>query len=409
MLSTRRGKGKLINSNNPLYKTNKTIIMLPFCIILMNIKLFEVGPAIKPAHFIVGIIILNAILKKFKVNNLIVSLFYILVPLLSLSNIMSLKEFVQTFAIYIMSCFLLLISLQYYKDIDKASLKKMFIIFFRAFNLTVIYGIIQFLLANIFKNTSLYNNLGVFQYHPHYDNRLYGFYRAASIYIEPSVFAWVCTTVFVILYYLRNNEIIKKEEYIFTEIMCISGVIVAISASGFLGSILIFLSILLTKNRSKEVVTLIVAILALSMILIFTYPEFFDFLRLDEIMHKGTSGYGRFGQPLLAMMETIKMYPLTGRGLGQIGVYNPELQYNIAIHNSLFGVFITFGMSALLYIIPIMYNTYKYILNDKNTLTLFVNIFYVFITTGSFLSLEIPVIYCLIVLAISYQQNNEII
>lgn len=401
------GGRKLINSSDNLNKYNNTIILLPFCIILLNIQLFDVGAAVKPAHIIVILIILSAIYNNFKINKPKILLIYIFVPLLGLSNIISLYEFIKTYVVYILSSILIMVGLQYYKNIDKAILKKMFTVFFRAFNITAAYGIVQFLSANIFKNLSLYNNLGSFQFHPHLDNSLFGLYRATSIYIEPSVFAWVCTTVFVILYYLRNCEILKKEEYIFTGAMCVSGIAAAISSSGFLGSIAIGISIIFTKKRNKINSALLISILAFSIIVLIFKPSLLRFLRLEEIMRENTSGYKRLVEPLFAMAETMKMYPLAGRGLGQIGVQNSDLIYNIGIHNSFYGIFITFGMSAFIYIIPIAYKIYSYIKNDKTALPLFVNILYVFSATGSFLSLEIPVIYCLCVLAISYKNNYD--
>jgi Ca2+/Na+ antiporter len=107
------------------------------------------------------------------------------------------------------------------------------------------------------------------------------------------------------------------------------------------------------------------------------------------------------------MIEAIKVYPVFGRGLGQIGVYDRKLVYNILIHNSFFGVFIIFGISALAYIIPILTSFYRAIKRDKMVLILVADLFFVFIATGSFLSLEMPLIYCIFLMAVNYKQKYK--
>lgn len=386
---------------------NKLIILLPFGLLLINIKFFDIfGASIKPIHFIVLLIIIYSLTKKFKTKNFLLAIVYLLIPFLALGNVISLSSFLSTYLIYFMAVLLTFFGINLYTNSSYENLRRMFILLFRFFNFTAIYGICQYVLANYFQNYSLYNNLGSLQFHPHYPNELFGISRATSIYIEPSVYAWISTTVFVIFYYL-GKKILEKREYYLTGLMCLISVFITHSSAGYLGFISIIFAILLVKRRTKIVVFSQIFTLFFMILLVLSNTGIFKYLRLGEIFREDTSGYARITEPFYAMIESLEFYLLSGRGLGQIGVYDSNLIYNIYIHNSLLGIFITFGLLAFVYLIPIIKNFYRYIKFDQETLPLFINLVFIFITTGSFLSLELPVIFFLMVLAISCKNNSE--
>lgn len=379
--------------------------IFPLGLILINIKLFNIGDAaFKPIHVIVITTIILGISRGINLKRFIIMLIYAIIPWFSIINVVSFSDFVSTYLIYLMSLMLIFIGISPALITDANVIQKMFKILFRTFNFSAIYGIIQFLLANIFGNFNLYNNLGRFQFHPHYYNRIFGIDRATSIYIEPSVFAWVAVTILVLALYLMNTPIMGKKELKHTVILATTSVLISFSASGFVSYFLVIL--LYTFNKKSNYKTILfswILVSALLLIIIFQ-PTQLRYLRLTEISRPNTSGYARIIEPFYAMREVFANYPLTGRGLGQIGVYDLNLTYNVYINNSLYGIVITFGILTILYAVPIGISFYRFIKQDKLTLILFANLVLIFISTGSFLSLEMPLIYCLYLFAIRYKK-----
>lgn len=213
----------------------KILLLIPFGLILINIKFFDFfSTAIKPIHFIVVLIIINALCSRIDIKNAVILWVYLLIPLLAFNNIISFKEFMFTYAIYILSLLLVLIGIKPFLKVDEQYQKKMFAILFKMFNISAIYGLIQFILANVFDDFRLYNNLGTFQYHMHLDNEIFGIIRATSIYIEPSVFSWIATTVLVLLLYLRKACILKPKAYKLTVLLCIVSIFISFSAAGLI-------------------------------------------------------------------------------------------------------------------------------------------------------------------------------
>lgn len=384
--------------------TKIVLSLMPFGLILINIKLFNIGEAaFKPIHIIVLITIVIGLNKGVSYKRLLMLLFYSIVPMLALNNIVSYPAFLSTYLIYLMSLMLLFLGMPPLLKSNKLGIKKIFILLFRVFNFTALYGILQFVLANFFDDYRLYNNLGRFQFHPHLDNQIFGIIRATSIYIEPSVFAWIATTVLVLAFYLRKTDTISNKETNITIGLSIISVLIAFSSAGLITLITLVILLTFLVKRSYLVLILRWGLIITTFLIVLTQPEMINYLRLSEIGRQNTSGYIRIIEPFYAMKEVLIKYTLFGRGLGQIGVFDQNLQYNRNIHNSLYGSVITFGICSLLYFIPISLKFINYVKQDKHTIILFANLFFVFLSTGSFLSLEMPLIFCLCQFAIKYK------
>jgi len=386
--------------------TKIVLSLMPFGLILINIKLFNIGEAaFKPIHIIVLITIVVGLTKGVSYKRLLILLFYSMVPMLALNNIVSYPAFLSTYLIYLMSLMLLFLGMPSLLKSNKLDIQKVFILLFRAFNFTALYGILQFVLANFFDDYRLYNNLGRFQFHPHLDNQIFGIIRATSIYIEPSVFAWIATTVLVLVVFLYDHKILSENEKKITVSLCLLSLLIAFSAAGFVS--LIFILMIYNANAKLSYHSILInGLILLSLILILVIePGLIKYLRLSEITRQNTSGYIRIVEPFYAMKDVMSNYPLFGRGLGQIGVFDQNLQYNMNIHNSLYGSIITFGVMSAAYYIPILFKFSKIIKQNKKSVLLIINLLFIFLTTGSFLSLELPLIYCLYIFAIKYKND----
>lgn len=384
--------------------TKIVLSLMPFGLILINIKLFNIGEAaFKPIHIIVLITIVVGLTKGVSYKRLLIMFFYSVVPMLALYIIVSYPAFFSTYLIYLMSLMLLFLGMPSLLKSNKVGIQKVFILLFRAFNFTAVYGILQFVLANFFDDYSLYNNLGRFQFHPHLDNQIFGIIRATSIYIEPSVFAWIATTVLVLAFYLRETDTISNKETKITMGLSIISVLIAFSSAGLITLIVSIILLTFLVKRSYLVLMLRWGLVITTFLIVLTQSEMINYLRLNEIGRQNTSSYIRLIEPFYAMKEVLVKYTLFGRGIGQIGVFDQNLKYNMNIHNSLYGAVITFGISSLLYFIPISLKFINYVKRDKHTIILFVNLFFIFLSTGSFLALEMPLIHCLCQFAIQYK------
>jgi hypothetical protein len=394
-------------SASPSVARTAPIMLLPLGVILMNVKLFDVaGRSIQPIHVIVVLLVIAALGGRIRKSSLLQMAFYCLLPLCGVIEVSSKADFASSYAVYVLSCALIFIGIRPFLHGERKGLQRVYVLLFRMFNVTAAFGIVQFVHANAFHSRALYNILGRFQHHPHYPNELFGFHRATSVYIEPSVFAWVCTTVFVINTYLRHRRVLDDREYYLTLTLSVLGTLLTLSASGYIGFTLVLLCMLLV--RGKRDTPVLVSLLATTALLLIVFvPSMLSWLRISTILVPGSSGYNRLVQPYQAMMETLRVSPVFGRGIGQIGVVDPRYVHNYPIHNSAYGIVVAFGLSALAYVVPVIRRMIIYIRSDLQSIPLFANLFYVFVTTGSFLSLELPVLYSLSTIAIALKTADE--
>ena len=387
---------------------NKFLLkLLILSIYLINIKLFMIGSvAFKPIHIFGFIFFLIFIIRKQTIKNVIIFIIILIVVLFGYFNALDKVEFWKSLVILTLSLALLLFGPNIISGIRNEIKLKFFKFIFRSYIYVVLYGLIQFGTKNFFGLDLFYNNLGKFQFHPHYQNDLFGFSRATSIFYDPSVYAWVTNLIITLLIIFKDKIGINRSLF-FKYLTCFFlGLISSLSSSGFVAFFLIIIVYYFIKYRKKNVYLVILSPLFLVGIWLL-----FPYLRLSEITSENTSGYARIVFPLLNLIEVFNTYPIFGRGIGQFGVEDPSLLYDGVIHNSIYGFFISFGISALLLFFICLKRFYSHISSDPIWLLLWLNLLLIFTTTGSFLSLELPFIYLIIFTLyslVNHHNDNQI-
>jgi hypothetical protein len=379
---------------------DKIIYLLGLSIILSNLKFFSINESsIQPIHFLTLFLVYSVLVFKFRVKNLISYFLFLIFPVFGILNIISFQDFLMTYLIYVFLISLLFLVLPKIHTIKTNILIKSIDLFLKLFYITAIFGIVQFIILNIFNLNNFYNFFGIFQHHYHYNNLLHGILRSTSIYIEPSVFAWITLVNLGIHYYSKIKFF--KHPAVF-EFICIVSIFVSQSASGFIG--LLFLVIIKKVILDKNVIYFVIFILASILITVY-FQSLVAFLRLNSIFIENTSGYNRIVIPIETTIDVLSKYPFFGIGIGQLGLSNPNLTYSGTIHNSIFGIIITFGFSSIIVYLYMILNAIKILKKDSSTIILIFILIFILFTTGSFLSLEL--VYILLLFYISFLINKD--
>jgi hypothetical protein len=372
---------------------NKFILsILIFSIYLINIQFFFVGTlAFKPIHVFAVIYTGLFFFKVPSLKNIIFFLFISLLVFLGYFNALDKVEFWKSFFMLTLSLGLIFFGPNLIRKISYDRKINFFYFLFSSYKYVVLYGFIQFISKNFLGVDFLYNNLGQFQYHPHYDNDLFGFTRATSVFYEPSVFGWVSNLIITILLVFRERIGMPNRIFFKFLVIFLIGLLVSLSSSAFVSFIVIYIIFLAIKYKRKKIyIFLFLPLIFLIIWLVLPY------LRIEEFNDENTSGYSRVIFPFLNLLDVLKTYPYFGRGLGQIGVNDMKLFYDGVIHNSIYGFFITFGFSGLILFMIVLRKFYTYIKRDSISILLWLNLILILSTTGSFLSLELPFIYLIV-------------
>ena len=379
------------------------LIILLLSIYLINFQFFLLGAlAIKPIHLFALVYFIIFIFKKQSLKSKIKFIFILLIILLGYFNSIDKVEFWKSFILVFLSVALIIFGPDLIRKVSIEKKIQFFSFVFKSYVYVVLYGLFQFFTKNFFGLDLLYNNLGPFQFHPHFDNDLFGFTRATSIFYEPSVFGWVTNLVLSLM--IIYKERIGMPSIVFYKylIIFLLGLLVSLSSSAFVSLILICTVYFFIKYK-RRVLYLVIIIPFIIIIVWFLLP----YLRINEIDTEKSSGYARLILPFLNLEEVINVYPFLGRGLGQFGIDDVKLAFDGVIHNSIFGFFITFGLSGIFLLfmaIKKIHIHYKY---DPLSILLWLNLLSILSATGSFLSLELPFIYLIIIAILSIMDINN--
>jgi hypothetical protein len=363
-----------------------------FSLYFINIQFFFIGNvAIKPIHFF-GIGYLSVfLLRGTSFKNILKFLIVASIVLFGILNAVDVVEFWKSYVSFLLSLALLVFGPELISTFQLKTKINFLNYVFVSYKWVVFYGVIQFVMKNVFGSDLLYNNLGIFQYHPHYENELFGFSRATSLFYEPSVFGWVTNLIISSLVMFKEKIGMKKETFFSSLILYLIGLFVSLSSSAFASFFLLAFVYMIIKNRNKGIyIVFFLSIFFVGFALVAPY------LRLSEISTENTSGYARVIWPFLNLLEVFEHYPISGRGLGQFGVEDNNLLYDGVIHNSVYGFMISFGLSSVILISFAIIRLLNYLKHDRLWLILWVCLFSIFSSTGSFLSLELPFVYLLI-------------
>ena len=386
---------KITLNKNADSVTPRRIMVQSFilCILLENVKIFDVmGASIKPIHVVMILSSLYCIVfEKMYIRDISIGMLFLALPLLPLYRINDLTEWLKSYVIYAIMCVFLATAMRYFIAEIQVNYKKHLKLLLFTIAFTQILGIIQFLRMNLYEDFWLRNIWGKYQFHRNQFGKSYGFYRAYSLFYEPSVFAWITFTAFSILLF-SEKEAISNKIRIPLLILDVVAMASSLSAAGFIVMLaIIFLFIFVrTPNLYKRIKGLFFVALALVLLVAFT-----DILKplkriFIELSIPGMSGYERVVTPMLYAKEALHNFPLFGRGLGQEGFVDAVgvIGRYKAVHNSIFGVIVHFGLSSLCLFIPAIVYAVKRIGENPKWVLLLINILGIYVSNGAFCSLD---------------------
>lgn len=409
-------------------KSSILLIIMIIAIALENFKLINIlGAPIKLTHLVFIVAIINSLYmrivkKQFNLKHLTILLFFLILPLLPLYRVVNTTEFLKTYVIYIiMISFMSFSYLDFSKKIN-ATYKIYIYLFLWVILLVQLLGIIQFVCMNYFGYFFLEGIWGDFQFHTSIYGMQFGMYRAYSIFHEPSFFGWISTTSFAICIYLKRKFYLINPKYYLFQCFNVIAVGVSLSASAQLILLLIYGVLLLLEMKKPVKFFLLTIISCAALFILWKFTNVFDSLERieNEINTSETSGYERLNTPVQYMIATFENYPIFGRGLGQegnidavgvIGLYE-------GVHNSLFGIFVNLGLSAIILIVYFFQLFFKKIKNNTEYLLLILALMGIYVSTGAYLSLDTFVVLVFILLigdlpkkgipSLNYKDNSTI-
>lgn len=371
---------------------------------VMNI----IGASFKLYHVVAFLGLFFSLGKKTKFSKVGILYFLtaIVIPLLPLYRISDKFEFFKTYFIFFIFMLFLLLC---FKDLKNE--------FIRNFNFYVryivavvvfaaIFGIIQFVL-NLSGITILNNIFGAREFAAQAVGFALGFRRVNSLFHEPSYFGFIlCMGESIVLYSL-DKKILKRPLLILSIIMLAA--IMTFSTSTYILTFgIILLYFLVNHGFTIKKLFLFIALM-LVLIYVFSFSDLSNvFLRYNEIGIENTSGYERVVTPALYVSKTMQHYSLLGRGMGQEGLIDEVgiIGRYPGVHNSLFGIFVILGLSALHYVVPVVKMAIKSIKCDKNSTLVIATLFGSYALTGAVLSFDTYMLLIITMLFMQYSYNQ---
>jgi hypothetical protein len=360
------------------------------------------GASLKLYHICALLGVLFAVFDRYidlSRNEMILGAFFILFPLLPLYRINDRLEFFKSYLIYILFIIFVLLC---FKKLSTAFSEKYdfyYNLLFAVIEFASIFGILQFLLNNVLNVTVLNNVFGSLEFQKLDPGMMLGLRRANSLFHEPSYFGWVECFGLAMLFYDEYGVLKRRGlKYAIT----IAGIVVSLSTSAYYCAI--FLLILFFVIRRKDLKTFFGAI-ALVIVFIIVWQRtgvssVFD--RMSSINTQNSSAYERFNTPAEYVKRTFDYYLFLGRGMGQEGNVDKVGTYGLykAVNNSVFGIWVTFGLGAIFYIGLYLGLFIKYIKENYYSFLFLCMTFFIYLSTGAALSFDtaIIVLMCILVM-----------
>ncbi|MFL0493512.1 hypothetical protein [Priestia megaterium] len=401
-------------------KKNNIDVLLVVMILAMafeNFKIFNLlGAPIKITHLVFLLAILKSLFWKiakqqFTLKSLSLLFLWCAIPLLPVYRLADTTEFFKTYMVYLIMVFFMTFSYSdYYKRFEENQ-KKYIYLFLWMMLIIQILGIIQFICMNFFDYFFLEGIWGSFQFHSSIFGMQSGLYRAYSIFHEPSLFGWMSTTSFAICIYVKRKNYLKRFYFYLFQLFNLIAVGVSVSASSLIMLLIIYIvSIILeSKKPVNFMVNIILGLIVCGLLWRFTH--IFDSLGRvnNEFSRSGTSGYERLNTPFKYVVSTLENYPLLGRGLGQegsidnvgvIGLYK-------GVNNSLFGIFVNLGLSAIIYLSYFIYYFIRKLRYSRDYLLLIIALFGIYVSTGAYIALDTFVVFVFVLFIGDLTQKNK--
>lgn len=380
----------------------KCIYWLAICVVLENFMLFSVmGAPVQPSHLIFWIAILAALFGSelhVKKTNLAVALILFILPLVPLYRISDTMEFIKSYVIYALDIVFICFAVP--EIIEVLSEPKVYDKFLRiligVITLTELFGILQFGLNNAIGRDIAYGIFGHFESHVCLTSYKFGVYRAYSIFHEPSVFAWICSFGLAILLYKGKAVTENRKKLVFYYGINAVAMLTTLSTIGYVTYFLLLVCYFLLEKEINASKLFLLVGLFVGVYLAMKYTNAANVVsRITvELNAENSSGYERTVVPLEYLKRTLKYYPVFGRGLGQVGNVDKVgiIGLTSGVNNSLIGIFIDFGLSA---IIPIAFFVKKMIMclkYDRKFIIIVLNMLMVLFSTGAYMALSVIVV-----------------
>ena len=335
------------------------IVLIIISLALENFKLFTVmDAAFKPIQIVAFFaVIYFALFRGISAKKIVGAILFLVIPLLPLYRIDDQREFIKSYAIYAIIVLFVVFALPHLKEEFKKSSQSYIGVFNVVIMVVSVLGIAQFITMNLFGFDFLDGIFGSFlavaqATHAQGSN----FYRAISLFSEPSYFGWVLGVALAINLVLLKKE--KTPKRIVTIVVILIAILTTMSSSAFWITAMIFF-VYLVSIKKINVNTVFIAIAGVLAIILAIALFDFSFLvnsmsRLfKEIGVETSSGYFRLIYPIDYVKVVLTEFPLFGRGLGQTGDADiiGKIVGNHGVHNSLFGVVGIFGFTSVFYIV----------------------------------------------------------
>ncbi|MBO5379054.1 MAG: hypothetical protein J6A90_01880 [Clostridia bacterium] len=362
-----------------------------------NFRLFTVlGASFKPIHAIAAAaIIYFFFFKKITFKKVVGSLLFLVIPLLPFYRINDTREFIKTYVIYAMMVLFITLVLPHLKEEFKEGFSGYYRLFNNVIVIVCVLGIVQFILMNAFGIMFLDGVFGRFQFHYNNYGQQAGFYRAYSIFHEPSYFGWVLDIALAINLVIKDDGEEKRKPFIL--VLLVATIIMTVSSSA-IWIMAIILVIYLISIRKISVNVVLIAPIAVFAVIALLYLFDFSFITdslnrlFSEINTENTSTFERIKSPIEYVKATMTHYPFFGRGFGQEGFVDEvgQIGQYKGVNNSIFGSFVTLGLTAIVYYAWLVMQFFgKY--GKKNIITRVILLFVLFgmyFATGAFLAFD---------------------
>lgn len=372
---------------------NFIIVSLILSILLLNFKLVTVvGAALKPIHILLIITtVYSVFFTRMAVKDLLIGFSFLVLPIFPLYRIGNVGEWFKSYVIYFIACCFMMTSLRSFLKVFKQNRDRYIKLFLYTIAFAQILGIIQFICMNFLGIFFLRDFWGAFQFHRNQFGTSGGFYRAYSVFLEPSFFAWVNNSALAILLYSSERLLSKKVSFVLA-ILSVFSIICTFSASGLVITMILFIAYGLFRSNNPAKLLAALFVLGLIFLTIGTFTDLFTPLKriFVEIQTEGTSGYERLVTPLLYLKAVWTHYPFFGRGLGQDGILDAVgvIGRYEGVQNSLFGIFVWMGLSALSIMIPACIYSVRCVKRDRKWMLLLINILGIYVSTGAWCSVD---------------------
>lgn len=376
-----------------LKKWHIVISLLIISILFENMKLFGImGTSFKPTHIVFLLAIIIGMSDRYvRARDVLIGVMFLLLPCLPLYRISDEVEWLKSYVIYALLISFFVFAFRGFLNEIREHPNYYIKLFVRTVSVAQILGIIQFISMNWFNYFFLRDIFGRFEYQTNIFNMTKGFYRAYSVFHEPSFFGLVTICSITVLF-LAGKRVFKNKEYMILLVLNIVSVFVSLSATCLISFLVLITIQQFVKDapiaaKISSVLALGVVIITVSMSTTLMSPV----MRLvTEVNRENSSGYERITTQIMYVKRTLQYYPLLGRGIGQegdvdavgtIGLYS-------ATHNALAGIVVNFGLSALFIILPLLLQVIKKIRNNSIWAIVLACIVCIYASTGAYISVD---------------------